>query len=130
MPRNPLKLRIYPSGKTTVVFYEDDGISEEYLGVVFSWTFFTSASASGSDVPIGAEQTLTWFDGQLGQRAYVLEFTRWPAAPTMVSRDGRAIGMSADFPTTEGWFYDGANKVLWVRFGPAATNIATAISIQ
>ena len=131
VPNSPLTLRIYPSGKTTNLFYEDDGISEGYQNGAFSTTLFTSDNTSGAEVvTIGPQQTQTSFNGQLCQRAYVLEFPGRATAPTTVSRDGKAIAMSAAFPTTEGWFYDAANQVLWVRFGPVATSISTAVSIQ
>jgi alpha-glucosidase (family GH31 glycosyl hydrolase) len=131
VPNNPLTLRIYPSGKTTNLFYEDDGVSEGYQNGAFATTLFTSDNTSGPEVvTIGAQQTQTSFDGQICQRAYVLEFPGRAAAPTTVTRDGAAIAMSAAFPTAEGWFYDAANKVLWVRFGPVATSMPTAVSIQ
>jgi alpha-glucosidase (family GH31 glycosyl hydrolase) len=131
VPNSPLTLRIYPSGKTTNLFYEDDGISEGYQNGAFSSTLLTSDNTTGHEVvTIGAQQTQTSFNGQLCQRAYVLEFPGSAAAPTTVTRDGKAIAMSAAFPTTEGWFYDAANKVLWVRFGPVATSMSTAVSIQ
>jgi alpha-glucosidase (family GH31 glycosyl hydrolase) len=131
VPNNPLTLRIYPSGKTTNLFYEDDGISEGYQNGAFASTLFTSDNTTGHEVvTIGAQQTETSFNGQLCQRAYVLEFPGLAAPPTTVSRDGKAIAMSAVFPTAEGWFYDATNKVLWVRFGPVATNVSTAVSIQ
>ena len=131
VPNSPLTLRIYPSGKTTNLFYEDDGISEGYQNGAFSTTLFTSDNTSGAEVvTIGPQQTQTSFNGQLCQRAYVLEFPGRATAPTTVSRDGKAIAMSSAFPTTEGWFYDAANQVLWVRFGPVATSVSTAVSIQ
>jgi alpha-glucosidase (family GH31 glycosyl hydrolase) len=131
VPNNPLTLRIYPSGKTTNLFYEDDGVSEGYQNGAFSTTLFSSDNTSGHEVvTIGAQQTQTSFDGQICQRAYVLELPGRAAAPTTVTRDGTAIAMSATFPTTEGWFFDAANQVLWVRFGPVATSMSTAVSIQ
>jgi alpha-glucosidase (family GH31 glycosyl hydrolase) len=131
VPNSPLTLRIYPAGKTTNLFYEDDGISEGYQNGAFATTLFTSDNTTGPEVvTIGAQQTQTSFNGQLCQRAYVLEFPGRAAAPTTVSRDGKAIAMSATFPTADGWFYDAPNQVLWVRFGPVATSMSTAVSIQ
>jgi alpha-glucosidase (family GH31 glycosyl hydrolase) len=130
-PNDPLTLRIYPAGKTTNLFYEDDGISEGYQNGAFSTTLFTSDNTSGPEVvTIGAQQSQTPFNGQLCQRGYVLELPGWPAAPGMVTRDGSPIAMSTAFPSTEGWYYDTAGKVLWVRFGPVASSASTSVSIQ
>ncbi len=131
VPNDPLTLRVYPSGKTTNLFYEDDGISEGYQNGAFSSTLFTSDNTSGHEViTIGAQQTQTSFNGQLCKRAYVIELPGWATAPTMVIRDGKVIAMSAAFPTTEGWFYDTANKLLWVRLDSVATSMSTSVSIQ
>jgi alpha-glucosidase (family GH31 glycosyl hydrolase) len=134
-PNNPLTLRIYPAGKTTNLFYEDDGISEGYQNGAFSTTLFTSDNTSGHEVvTIDAQQSTTSFNGRLCQRTYILELPG-AAAPSMVTRDGSPIAMSTAAipyapPTTQGWYYDATHKVLWVQFGPLASTASTMVSIQ
>jgi alpha-glucosidase (family GH31 glycosyl hydrolase) len=132
IPNDPLTLRIYPAGKTTNLFYEDDGITEAYQNGAFATTLFTSDNTSGHEVvTIGAQQSQTSFDGQLCSRTYVLELPGMAAAPGMVTRDGNAIPKASSFPANmDGWFYDATAKVLWVKFGPIATNASTSVSIQ
>lgn len=132
-PNDPLTLRIYPAGKTTNLFYEDDGISEGYQNGAFSTTLFTSDNTSGHEVvTIGAQQNQTSFNGQLCQRTYILELPGWPAAPSTVTRDGSPIAMSTAFPSAsmQGWYYDATTKVLWVQFGPLASSASTTVSVQ
>jgi alpha-glucosidase (family GH31 glycosyl hydrolase) len=130
-PNDPLTLRIYPAGKTTNLFYEDDGISEGYQGGAFATTLFTSDNTSAHEVvTIGAQQNQKSFNGLLCQRTYILEFPGWATAPAMVTRDGNPMATSSAFPGADGWFYDAANHVLWVKFGPVASGSSTSVSIQ
>jgi hypothetical protein len=142
-PNDPLTLRIYPAGKTTNLFYEDDGISEAYQNGAFSTTLFTSDNTSGHEiVTIGAQQNTTSFNGQLCQRTYIIELPG-SAAPSTVTLNGSPMSpiASTAFPSTtsgaveaitgsNGWYYDATGKVLWVQFGPVATATSTTVTIQ
>jgi Glycosyl hydrolases family 31 TIM-barrel domain/Domain of unknown function (DUF5110)/Glycosyl hydrolase family 31 C-terminal domain len=133
VPANPLTLDIYPSGTTSYTLYEDDGVSEGYLGGAYSTTKFTSAASGNSVVvSIGAQQTAKYhYAGQLCQRGYVLSVHGRTAAPAQVTRDGVAlpnVGAAGFAEATVGWYYDSAKTTVWVKF-PLASSDATSVSM-
>jgi alpha-glucosidase (family GH31 glycosyl hydrolase) len=121
LPADPLTLDIYPSGATTYNLYEDDGISQGYLGGAYSTTKFSSDNTSGKEVVTIAAQTTPKYAyaGQICSRGYILKINGQAAAPAGVSRDGNTVSMSSAsaFPmASEGWFYDATSKTVWVKF--------------
>lgn len=133
LPADPLTLDIYPAGSTSYTLYEDDGISEGYLGGAYATTKFTSDDTSGRVVvTIGAQVTAKYaFTGQVCSRTYVLKIEGQRTAPSMVTRDGNAepASSAAAFAgTTEGWYHDGAAETLWVKF-PLASSATTSVSL-
>jgi hypothetical protein len=134
VPADPLTLDIYPAGATTYTLYEDDGVSEGYLGGAYSTTKFSSDDTSGHlAVSIDAQQTVKYaYTGQLCSRQYVLKINGQAAAPAGITRDGNAVAMSsaAAFPmASEGWYYDATAKIVWVTF-PLMSSAATKVSFM
>jgi alpha-glucosidase (family GH31 glycosyl hydrolase) len=133
-PADPLTLDIYPAGTTTYTLYEDDGISQGYMGGAFATTKFTSDASSGKPVvSVDAQATAKYaFTGQLCSRTYILKINGQAAAPAGVTRDGNAEPASsagAFDAASEGWYYDAAAKTVWVKFPLASTN-ATKVSLM
>jgi alpha-glucosidase len=133
VPADPLTLDIYPSGTTSYTLYEDDGVSEGYLGGAYSTTKFTStASGGGVVVSIGAQQTVKYhYVGQICQRGYILSVHGRTTAPAQVTRDGVAVPAvtAAGFAAaTQGWYHDAATSTVWVKF-PLASSVATSVSM-
>jgi len=58
VPPDPLTLDIYPSGSTSYTLYEDDGMSEGYMGGAYSTTTF-KADDSGGKVVVTIEAQKT-----------------------------------------------------------------------
>ena len=134
-PADPLTLDIYPAGSTSYTLYEDDGISEGYLGGAYSMTRFSSDDTGGQlVVGIGAQATAKHaYTGQLCSRTYVLKINGQGAAPAAVTRDGKAEPMSSgaalDAGTqAEGWYYDSVAQTVWVWFSLSST-ASTSVSL-
>ncbi len=128
-----LTVDIYPSGSTSYNFYEDDGISDlYYTDNEFSTTSFTSDNTSGKEVvTIGAANGS--FVGQFASRTYYLKIELQTAAPAGATLNGTAIGSvsskSALVSASQGWYYDSAAKVVWVKFS-ASTSAPASIALQ
>jgi alpha-glucosidase (family GH31 glycosyl hydrolase) len=129
LPADPLTLDIYPSGSTSYTLYEDDGISEGYLGGAYSTTQFSSDDTSGHVVVlIGAQVTAKYaYTGQLASRTYILEIHGQVSTAGAVTRDGHTEpalsgaafdgGAEVDGGTeAEGWYYDPVAQIVWVQF--------------
>jgi hypothetical protein len=137
-PADPLTLDIYPAdpaGLTSYNFYEDDGISQGYMGGAYSTTKLTADNTGGKmTVGIGP-QTLAKYDyaGRLCSRTYVLKINLQAAAPTSVSRDGSALASVASSAALDGaatgWFYDAVAKIVWVKF-PLDASAKTSVTVQ
>jgi alpha-glucosidase (family GH31 glycosyl hydrolase) len=121
-PADHLTLDVYPAGKSSYRLYEDDGISEGYLGGAYSTTLFTADDSSGHvTVAVDAQRTARYaYAGQLCSRTYELKINGQPAAPSGVSRDGHAV---ASVPSSEalaaageGFYYDATAMTVWVKF--------------
>jgi alpha-glucosidase (family GH31 glycosyl hydrolase) len=121
-PADPLTLDTYPSGAATSYnLYEDDGISEGYMGGAYSTTRFAVDGTGGHvKMTIGAQATAKYkYAGQLLARTYVLKINLQSAPPMAITRDGQAVTMSSadGFAAAgEGWYYDATAKTVWVKF--------------
>jgi hypothetical protein len=135
-PADPLTLDTYPSGLTSYTLYEDDGISQGYLGGAYSTTKFTADDTSGQvKMTIGAQVTAKYkYVGQVLSRTYILEIhlAQGAAAPSTVTRDGNAVmtSMASAFgAATEGWYFDAGSATVWVKFR-LDSSAATTVSLQ
>jgi hypothetical protein len=123
-PADPLTLDIYPSGTSSYTLYEDDGVSEGYLGKAYSTTLFTSTvSGSSVTISIGAQKTAKYhYAGQICERGYELSVHNRTTPPAQVTRDGTAITNKVttkaafDAATGEAWFHDATAGIVWVKF--------------
>jgi hypothetical protein len=125
LPADPLTLDIYPAGSTSYTLYEDDGISEGYLGGAYSTTELSTDDTSGHVVvSIGAQMTAKYgYTGQLCSRTYVLEIHGQSSAAGTVTRDGHtepmlsgAAAFDGGSEAEGGWYYDPVAQTVWVRF--------------
>jgi alpha-glucosidase len=134
VPPDPLTLDIYPAGSTSYTLYEDDGISEGYLGGAYSTTKFSSDDTSGhAAITIGAQATAKYaYTGQLSCRTYILKINGQTSAPAMVTRDGNpepTSSAAAFGAAAEGWYYDSTAHVVWVKF-LLQSSAMTSVSLQ
>jgi len=133
VPPDPLTLDIYPSGSTSYTLYEDDGMSEGYMGGAYSTTTFKADDSGGKVVvTIEAQKTAKYrFAGQICNRRYILSIHGQTAAPAQVTRDGNPVptASSTTFDTaTEGWYHDSSAGIVWVKF-PLASSAGTSVSL-
>jgi alpha-glucosidase (family GH31 glycosyl hydrolase) len=134
-PADPLTLDTYPGGATSYTLYEDDGVSQGYMGGAYSTTKFSADNTSGKlTMKIDAQVTAKYhYAGQLTARTYILKINGQAAAPAGVTRDGNPVNAnmsSSDFGSaTEGWYYDMTAKIVWVKFRLDSSK-ATAVSLQ
>ena len=121
-PADPLTVDIYPAGKTSYKLYEDDGISEGYLGGAYSTTMFSVDDGGGHlAVGIDAQKTAKYtYPGQICSRTYKLKINGQSAPPRGVTRDGHAVtsvgSSTALDAATEGFYYDTTTRTVWVKF--------------
>jgi hypothetical protein len=135
-PADPLTLDTYPSGLTSYTLYEDDGISQGYLGGAYSTTKFTADDTSGHvKMTIGPQVTAKYkYAGQILSRTYILKIhlAQGAGAPAGVTRDGNAVApsmASAFGAATEGWYFDAASATAWVKF-PLDSSATSTVSLQ
>ena len=129
-PADPLTLDIYPAGSTSYTLYEDDGVTRNYMGGSFSRTRF-ACSVAGAGLTVAIDASAGDYAGKLAARTYILKVNKRASEPGSVMRDGGAVMRQAtrvDFDAaSEGWFYDAAADVVWVKFR-IATNVGTSVS--
>jgi alpha-glucosidase (family GH31 glycosyl hydrolase) len=133
-PADPLTVDIYPAGVTSYTLYEDDGVSEGYLGGAYATTKFTSDAGGGKPkITIGAQATAHYpFAGQLCSRTYILKINGQATAPAMVMRDGapaKTSSAAAFDAAPEGWYHDPTAKIVWVKL-LLKSSAATTVSLQ
>jgi alpha-glucosidase len=130
-PADPLTLDIYPSGATSYTLYEDDGVSLDYQGGAFSRTVF-SCDDAGGNVAVSIAASTGTYAGKLAERTYILKVNKQATDPGSVVRDGSTMtrhGSRAEFDAAaEGWFYDSATDIVWVKFR-ISTGTATAVTL-
>ncbi len=135
IPADPLTLDIYPAGSTSYTLYEDDGISEGYLGGAYSTTGFHADDTSGHvAVSIDAQVTAKYtYAGQVCSRGYSLEIHGQATAPAGVTRDGNVVMPLASSTSlaaaAEGYYYDQAAQIVWVKFELDSSQ-ATRVSLM
>jgi alpha-glucosidase (family GH31 glycosyl hydrolase) len=132
LPATPLTLDIYPGGQTSYTLYEDDGVTDQYAAGAFSTTQYVSDNSSGEET-LAIAAAVGSYSGELSSREYVLKINLQKVKPSSVTRDGTTeteYFSWADFQAAqEGWFYDAAAKVVWVKF-TISTSTATKVALQ
>jgi cell division septation protein DedD len=126
---DPLTLDIYPSGSTSYTLYEDDGVSNGYIGGAFTKTVFTCNTSGGITVGLGA--ATGGYNGQLANRTYILKINKQATDPGTVNWTGGGLThhstQSAFDTASEGWFYDATADIVWVKV-PTSTSTATQVT--
>jgi alpha-glucosidase (family GH31 glycosyl hydrolase) len=132
VPPTPLTLHIYPAGRTSYTLYEDDGVTDQYAAGQFSKTQYTSDDTGGHET-LAIAAAVGSYQGQLTSRDYILKINLQKTRPADVTRDGSKeteYFTWAEFQAAkEGWYYDAAAKVVWVKF-TLATSTATEVALQ
>jgi alpha-glucosidase len=111
-PVDLLTLDMYPGKETQLQYYEDDGVSLDYLkgkGMTYSEIKMSES---------GAELRVTINNQKINSRPvqyHYLARIHLPAKPSAVLENGAAVPVSAAIPGTQGWFYNETEQVLYVR---------------
>ena len=128
-PADPLTLDIYPQGTTSYTLYEDDGVTADYKNGAFSRTTF-SCNDAGGQVAVSIGASTGTYNGKLTARTYLLKVNKQATDPGNVTRDGtpltRFSSRSELDAAPEGWFYDAAADIVWVKFR-ISTSSATSV---
>ena len=123
-PADPLTLDIYPAGKSSYTFYEDDGKSNGYKDGKFAQTQFACALI-GADAIIDVGAAQGDYEGKLSRRNYILKINHPADSLTRVSRNGapmtKLASKAALDSAEQGWFNDTANATVWIKFQTATT---------
>jgi alpha-glucosidase len=116
-PIDPLTLDIYPAQNFVSSLYEDDGISFEYQNGKYRLTDFVYSEGTGEAV---LKMKVVHNKFVPPKRSLVLKFNDMQSQPIQVVRAGKKIEMKAKMnqleKEKEGWVFDVAAKVLWVKF--------------
>jgi alpha-glucosidase len=124
-PINPLTFQVYPDGRSSREYYEDDGLSFNYRkGAFLRERLTASDQVNALTLSVSARQGTYTPPARSMQFAVHAQRTR----PHGVKLEGRALA-SLDSKVTlsgaaQGWYYDDVNNILWVRFpdqGAAST---------
>jgi len=124
-PIDPITFEVYPEGKSSRVYYEDDGISFKYQRGVFMRRRVTvSPGAGGVQINFSARQG----SYTPPARALQVKVHGIPCRPLKVTANNQALPLdpSVDFLPKyhRGWAYDENSRVLWIRL-PDPMNAVT-----
>ena len=128
---DPLTLDVFPSGRSSYVLYEDDGMSLEYQKQVFAQTGVTSdARADGLSIQVQAPS------GQfrVAPRAYEVR-VHLDRAPRAVRIDSAVVGKvdpptAGELPRSAAWWFDVVARVLTVATDPARKTLGVRVDID
>jgi len=129
-PADPLTFDIYPSGRSSIRLYEDDGMSLDYQRQIFARTVVTSDSRpNGLSVQVQAPTG----PFRVSPRAYEFR-VHVDRAPRAIKIDGTVVGrvdprLSAT-PAAAGWWYDSALRVLVVLTDPSRKALAVRLDVD
>ncbi|HXH49691.1 MAG TPA: TIM-barrel domain-containing protein, partial [Terriglobia bacterium] len=124
-PINPLTFQVYPNGRSSREYYEDDGLSFNYRKGAFLHERLTA-----NDKPGALTLTVSARQGSYAPPARALQFAvhQQRNRPQNVTLNGGAlarVGSEADLKdASRRWYYDDASDVLWIKFpdqGSAST---------
>jgi alpha-glucosidase (family GH31 glycosyl hydrolase) len=128
---DPLTLDVYPSGRSSYVLYEDDGVSLDYQKQVFAQTRVTSDA--------GFERLLIQVQAPQGSfrvafRAYEIR-VHLDRAPRGVRIDSAVVGKidppsGPVPPSAAAWWFDPAAHVLTIVTDPARKTLAVRVDVD
>ena len=116
-PINPLTFQVYPQGRSSREYYEDDGLSFNYRKGAF-----LQERVTADDQPNLLTLSVSARQGTYTPSARAMQFAvhHLRIRPQGVKLDGKSLaGVSSKAAlgsSAEGWYYNGENNILWVRF--------------
>ncbi len=125
----PLTFDVYPDGKSSREYYEDDGISFDYQHGVYLRQHLTAAQdAHGVSVEITAREG----SYTPPQRSLVIKVHDEKIAPRIVTMAGAELprqgSVKALQGAAEGWAYDEDAGVVWVRVPDRGTALKLEVA--
>ena len=116
-PINPLTFQVYPEGRSSREYYEDDGLSFNYRKGAFLRERLTANNQPGVlTLSVSARQ------GEYTPPARSMQFAvhHQRTQPQSVKLDGKPLARvksKGDLSAAaQGWYYDDVSNILWVRF--------------
>ena len=115
-PIDPLTLEVYPQGDTSRKYYEDDGLTYDYLrGVYLKQTFTVKADGNGIIVVTSAREG----SYQPPNRQLEIRIHGEWCAPRQVNLDGTALpkedSLDALKKPGSAWYYDAGSRTIIIR---------------
>ena len=121
-PINPLTFEVYPDGRSSREYYEDDGSTFAYRqGDYLKEQLTADAQANALTLSVSARQ------GSYKPSARAMEFEvhHQTNRPRSVSLNGNELASAeskaALKTSTRGWYYDGVHNILWIKFPDRGT---------
>lgn len=129
-PVDPLTLDVYPSGRSSIRLYEDDGMSLDYQKRVFARSAVTSDLRPGS---LSVQVQAPTGPFRVSPRAYEFR-VHLDREPRAVRIDGTAVTKvdrrPSAGPTDAGWWYDTSQRVLVVHTDSSRKALAARLDVD
>lgn len=128
---DPLTLDVYPSGRSSYVLYEDDGVSLDYQKQVFAETRITSDEGREHlSIQVQAPQG----SFRVASRVYEIR-VHLDRAPRAVRIDSAVVGRidppsGAVPPSVAAWWFDPAARVLTIVTDLARKTLAVRVDVD
>ncbi len=116
-PINPLTFEVYPDGRSSREYYEDDGSTFAYRK-----GDFLREEVSSDDQPHSLTLSVSSRQGSYTPPARAMQFEvhNQKVRPQDVKIDGNTLDASGTKAALEnssqGWYYDDVHNILWVKF--------------
>lgn len=129
-PLDELTLDIYPSKDKAAEFtlYEDDGISLDYRKGAHAITKLSCSKANGKKLAVNVSAAEGTYNGMVANRDYILKIHCQKSKPSAVKAMGKKSNPVNNLNVLEkvsnGWFYDAANQMVYVKYRKSTSNAA------
>ena len=121
-PINPLTFEVYPDGRSSREYYEDDGSTFAYRK-----GDYLKENVSADDQPGALTLSVSARQGSYTPpaRAMVFEVHRQEGLPKSISLDGSTLARleskKALKTSAQGWYYNSVHSILWIKFPDRGT---------
>lgn len=116
-PINPLTFQVYPGGRSSREYYEDDGLSFNYRqGAILRERLTANDKPNTLTLSVSARQGSYTPPARAMQFAVHHQRTR-PQNVTLNGQGLARVDSKADLKdASRGWYYDDVSDILWIRF--------------
>ena len=115
-PIDPLTFDIYPEGQSSSTYYEDDGISYDYLrGLSLRQRLSAAQLPDGLSFEVSARQGLYTPPA----RSLIFKIHAQRTQPRQVTLDGKELALRSSVKELEaaigGWAYEDTSNIVWLK---------------